>query len=335
MKANSLTQNAINIVQSKGKFAIEQACQKILENNYDNGVIREALHFYAKNVLPKVLPIFPALIYLSSKAVGGNPEKVKPIATAMLLITASGDIHDDIVDNSKQKFERKTIVGKYGKDVALLAGDALIVQGMAALQNESQSLTCEQMKIINDFIVASMFDVVKAEAVESALWQKKNVMSKEFFEVIQLKGAIAETHCKIGGVIGGADKEAIDNLGCYGRVIGILSTLKEEFVDIASPTELLHRIKYELPPYPMLCAMQNKEVGSKICAITKKAHHTIEDLHAVAALVMRSSEIEELSAEFRRFGKKELTHNPLLKDNELARELVELLEALTEDLLLV
>lgn len=335
MKANHLTQNAINIIQSKGKFAIEQACQKILENNYDNGVICEALHFYAKTVLPKVLPIFPALIYLSSKAVGGNPEKVKPIATAMMLITASGDIHDDVVDNSEQKFERKTIVGKYGKDVALLAGDALLVQGMATLQNESQTLTCEQRKIINDFIVVSMFDIVKAEAIESALWQKKNVTPKEFFDVIRLKGGIAEVHCKIGGVIGGADKEAIDNLGSYGRAMGILSTLKEEFVDIASPTELWHRIKYELPPYPMLCALQNKKTRRKICAITKKSDRTIDDLRAVADLVMRSLEVEELSAEFRRFGKKELTHNLLLKDNGLARELIELLEALTEELLLV
>ncbi|MCL4429890.1 MAG: polyprenyl synthetase family protein, partial [Chloroflexi bacterium] len=154
MNKGTLTQNAIGIVTRAGQFAQLQACQKILENKYDNGTVCEALHYYAKTVLPKVLPIFPALICLSSKAVGANPENARSIATALLLITASGDIHDDIVDNSTRKFERKTVVGKYGKNIALLAGDALLIQGTTTLQNECRILPSEQSKEIADSIAA-------------------------------------------------------------------------------------------------------------------------------------------------------------------------------------
>ncbi len=79
---------------------------------------------------------FSCANYLSSKAVGAIPKNLQSVATAMLLITSSGDIHDDIVDNSSRKFSRKTVVGKYGKEIALLAGDMLLIQGMTLLQNE-------------------------------------------------------------------------------------------------------------------------------------------------------------------------------------------------------
>ena len=80
---------------------------------------------------------------LSSGAVGTFPENSQPISIAMLLITSSGDIHDDIVDNSKEKFTKKTLFGKYGKDISLLAGDLLLIQGMTAIQNECSNLSSQ------------------------------------------------------------------------------------------------------------------------------------------------------------------------------------------------
>ena len=335
MNDGSLTQDALCIVQSAGQFTLLQACQKILENKYDGGVVREALHYYAKSVLPRVLPLFPALICLSSKAVGANPKNSASIATALLLITASGDIHDDIIDNSTRKFEIKTVVGKYGKNIALLAGDALLIQGTSLLQNECRILSSDQSKKIVDLIVSSMFEIVKAEAIETALWHKENVTPEECFEVIRLKGGVAEVHCRIGAIIGGGDQEAINDLGHYGRVIGVLSTLKEEFVDMISLAELKHRIKHELPPYPMFCAMQNKALKKEIDGHIRKDKLSSEDLRLVSEKVLGSSEVRELTAEFRENGRRELTTNLLLKGNKQASELTVLLKALTDELSVV
>ncbi len=251
----------------------------------------------------------------------------------MLLITSSGDIHDDIVDNSRRKFSKKTVVGKYGKDIALLAGDLLLIQGMSVLQNEC-NLSNKQKKMLLDLVVASMVEIVKAEALESSLWQNADVTPEEYFEVIKLKGSVAELHCKIGGLIGGGDEETIGDLARYGRVIGILSTLKEEFVDMSSSVELGHRIKRELPPYPMLCALQNKTSNCTL-AFARSAKYSLKDLQRVSETVLGSFEVEELNAEFRKFGRKELADNPLLKGDERAGELVVLLEALTEELAMV
>ena len=313
---------------------MSQASKKILKTQYDNGIVREALHYYAKTVLPKVLPIFPALIYLSSKTVGATPENANPVAAAMMLITASGDIHDDIVDNSKAKFACETVFGKYGRDIALLAGDVLLTQGSVALQNGCSSLTCKQRKTIGDLVTEAMFEISKAEAIETSLWHKAKVSPEEYFEVIRHKGVVAELHCRICGLIGGADKKTIEYLASYGRTIGVLATVKEEFVDMSNSMELLHRINYELPPYPMLCSMQNKVVKEKF-EVAKQRKFSFEDLLAVVDAVLGSSELAALNAEFREFGRKELERNLLLKGNGGAEELRVLLEALTIELMLV
>jgi heptaprenyl diphosphate synthase len=332
MKAISLTQNALNIIQDNGHFALEQACKRILESQYDGGIVGEALHYYAKTVFPNVLPIFPALIHLSCKAVGVNPENTGSVAAAMMLITASGDIHDDIVDNSAQKFGRLTTAGKFGKDIALLAGDLLLIQGSTVLQNECDGLLSGQRKMISELIAAAMVEIVKAEALETSLWHKTNVTAEECFEVIRLKGGVAELHCRIGGVIGGADQKAMDNLTNYGRAIGVLSTLKEEFVDMSSLVELEHRLKHELLPYPMLCALNNKELKAKLDGITKKGEYSSGDLKLVVDWVLDSLEVKELKAFLGEFSRKELDSNSLLKGNAGAERLVVLLEALSLEL---
>ena len=65
----------------------------------------------------------PALVSLACEAVGGQPEKVRGVSLAITLASAGIGLHDDIVDNCSKKHFRMTILGNYGRDAALLAGD--------------------------------------------------------------------------------------------------------------------------------------------------------------------------------------------------------------------
>jgi|GEM_PF-1152141 len=334
MQMGTLTKQVMGILRRNGLETVAQAGQIIQQAAYDRGVVGDALHFYAQAVLPNVLPLFPALIHLSAKTADANPKDTTATAVAMLLISASGDIHDDIVDNSTEKFGKQTLVGKFGKNVALLAGDALLTQGLTLLQHACSRLPSQHRRLISDLVAASMYEIIKAETTESALWHKKNVTPQEYFGVIELKGGVAELHCRIGGLIGGGTQKKVDSLGRIGRAIGVLSTLKEEFVDLSNPKELLHRLKHELPPYPMICAMQEEETKNQIEAIAGKMDLSVKDMELVAKLVLDSFRVKNLEAEFRKYGQKEMENNELLK-NKNASELKLLLKALSYELTLV
>jgi geranylgeranyl pyrophosphate synthase len=329
-KSLSLLETVLDIIDRRGKSALEEATWHIMQDFADGSIVSEALQYYAKVTFPRVLPIFPALIHISCEAVGGKPERTKCIATAMMLITASGDIHDDIIDRSTHKFGQKTMFGKFGKDITLLAGDALLFQGMALLQRNEASL--EERAAISDLITKAMIELTAAEATETCLWKKDPINVDEYFEVIRHKGSVAELHCGIGGILGGADKEALENITKYGRAIGILSTMKDEFMDVTNFSEIKSRVKNEVLPYPFICAFQDAEIGNKILPIVKNGDLSRKELPFVSETILKSPEVKQLKDKLKGMGEQELSRNPLLTDCKRGKEAALLLQFLASEL---
>ncbi len=327
MTESPLTDAALKIVECRGRWAVAGACQTILSFNYGSQEINQALKFYAQNTLSNVLPIFPALLSLSSRR-AKKPQTIEPIATAIMLITASGDIHDDIVDQSTQKFGVQTVLGKYGANAALLAGDALLIHGLALLRR-CDCLSVGQREAVFEALDRSMLEMVAAEALETRLWKKPGVVASEYFEVFKLKGSAAEFLCKVGGIVDGANQASLESLARYGRLVGTLATLKEEFVDTQVVSELKHRITYEMPPYPVIYALKDPALAGQIMPIIRKQHQSKRDLQILSDLVLNCDAIAELKAELAELGRAELLRNLFLREN---REASVLLEALAFEL---
>lgn len=332
MKTAPIIETALKIIYERGKTALEDACNEILQSKYDGGIISAALNYYAKWVFPRVLPTFPAINSLMCELAGGNPEKTRPLAAAMFLITASGDIHDDIIDQSTHKLRRKTVFGKYGGPITLLAGDALLIYGTMLFNDRCESIMPEKRKIISDLLNQSFFEIAKAEALETKLWKKASVNPKRHYETIQLKGGVAELQCRIGAIIGGADEKILASAADYGRLIGVLSTMNDEFIDMYDFYELQHRIRNELVPYPMICALQNDSLKKLILPIIEKPALSRQDARYLAKVVMNSKEVQSIRDKFKTLTENEIENNYLLKDAKKGKEATVLLQALTLNL---
>lgn len=328
MKSETLLEEAIDIIDKRGKSTLYEVSKQIIRCKYTDGIVSEALQYYARDILPRVLPIFPALFFISCEVAGEKPEKIKPLATAMMHITASGDIHDDIIDKSKYKFHRKTLFGKYGRGIALLAGDVLLIQGMNVIQNKCDFLSINQKKEIIKLITKTIFELSSAEATEIFLWQKEKVTSFEFFEMIRHKGCVAELHCRIGGIVADADEEILNNLTKYGRLIGILTTLKDEFLDLMNFSELKNRIKNEMLPYPIICAFENETIKKTIRPIIENNKFSKNEIKYIANMILNTPEVKNLKIELSELAEKELINNPLLKDSKAGKEATAILQAL-------
>lgn len=332
MESESLLASAIEIIDRKGQSALKEATRHILKNKYGQGVITEALNYYAKAIFPRVLPIFPALIHISCEVIGGQPEKTRSVAAAMLLITASGDIHDDIIDRSTHKFRRPTLFGKYGKDITLLAGDALLMHGMNILQNNLQQFSVEQRSAIFDLMTRTMYELAEAEATETLLWKKADVTPQECFEVINRKATVAELHCRIGAAIGDADKIEVEAVSRYGRAIGILSTMKDEFLDLHNSLEFNVRLINEMPPYPFICAFQNEAFKRRFQPLLAKGKLSKKEVTTIAEAVEASDEVQQVKRALRKMGERELLENPVLRNVKKGKETAVILQALAMEL---
>jgi len=293
-----LMQTFKEIVGENGIAAVKKVHEQILGLKHTDGVIYSALEYFAETILHSGLPVFPALLSLSCEAVGGKTEKTTSIGAALTLVAIAADVHDDIIDESIVKYGKKTIVGQFGRDVALLAGDALILHGLVLLNKECESLSKQQKEAIMGMTSDAVLEISNAEISETVLRKKHDLTPEEYFEIIRQKAVVSEVHCKIGGVLGNADPATVDALGRYGQAFGVASTIRDEFIDLIEQPELLSRMTHECPPLPILYALRNKKIRPKVEKLIANSRITEKMVNEIVNLILDSAEVQELRKDF-------------------------------------
>jgi len=212
-----------------------------------------------------------ALLSLVCEAVGGDPKATTPVAVSITLISGAIDIHDDIIDKSKTKDTRPTVYGKFGKNIALLVGDALLFKGFTVLHNAAEKgVPAEKIARIANIINKTFYELGNAEALELQFRGRTDVTPQEYLAVIRKKGADIEASTRISAILGGASEEEIDALGEYGRILGMLIILRDEMIDMLDPEETIHRIKKEHLNIAILYALQNPKMNQTIKSLLKE-----------------------------------------------------------------
>jgi geranylgeranyl pyrophosphate synthase len=329
---SELMEKVKGIIEKRGRAAIEKARQEILDSQYNGGVVSSALKYFARVTLHGALPVFPALLSLSFEAVGGKTNKTTSIGAALALIAGAADIHDDIIDQSRIKYSKKTVFGKFGGDVALLGGDELLMQGSILLHRECESLPKEQKEIILNLLFQALVEISQAEAAETKLKKKFDASPQECFDLIREKAVVPDLHCRIGAILGNGDASAIEALGHYGRTFGIVSLIREEFIDLLEHPELKNRLINECPPLPLLYALQNSEIKKEIKPLIKSSNLTKKDANKIVKIVLDSKEVQELKKDMNLRIKEEMRKVSFVLVSIIKTEAKLLLQATIEGL---
>ncbi len=246
---------------------MKNARKRMLQTFKDDSDCSQALRYFSKVTLHNALPVFPALLSMSCEAVGGDTEKTTPFGEAIVLISAAADLHDDVIDQSFVKGPKQTVLGKFNAGTAILAGDILLVQGLKQLTEAAGSISKVQSMEIIKLVSEAVFEICTAEALEIQLHKKFDVMPVEYLKVIKLKAVVPDVSIKIGAILGNGSVEAVKNLGQFGRIYGINSIIIEEFVDLLDSEELKNRLKNECPPLPIIYALQNPQIKTKLLSL--------------------------------------------------------------------
>lgn len=181
-----LMEQAIAILQQKGQKAVELAKQTVLQEHIEYKPLKEALRYfmeYWNDVL------HPALVSLACEAVRGNPDTTTQLGAALVLLAGGADVHDDIIDQSVTKESKETVFGKFGRDVAVLVGDALLLKGIYLLHEASEPLPRSKRKAILNIVRQAFFEISGAEAKEARFRGKTDMPVQEYLEIIRHKVA--------------------------------------------------------------------------------------------------------------------------------------------------
>jgi len=282
-----ITEQLLKLLEERGKKALDLARKIVLEEEIESKEVKEAVNYFITEYWHGVTR--PALLSLVCEAVGGDPDITTPIAISIILITGATKIHDDIIDQSKNKGpQRPTVYGKFGRDIALLAGDALLFKGFTVLYEAvEKGVPAKKIAVISDIIKRTFFELGDAEALAFQFRGRTDVTPEDYLYIVRKKAADIEAYARISAILGDGSEEEIEALGEYGRLLGILGILRADMIDMFDPKETIHRIKKEHLSIVILYALQNPEMKSSVLDLINKIE-TEEDVEKLSAIVDRA-----------------------------------------------
>ena len=317
------------ILRQRGQSALETSKRAILKERINHQPLQEALYYFIDEVWPKIL--HPGLLSIYCEAVGGDPKETMQVGAAMVLLVGAADLHDDIIDQSKVKNFKPTVFGKFGKDIAILAGDALLIEGMYLLHSALEGFPKNKRTEILELVKQAFFDLSSAEADEAVFRGSIDLPGEQYLEIIKKKVAVAEATAKIGAILGDGTVEQVETLADYGRTLGLLLTIRDEFIDVFESDELVNRARNEILPLPVLYAFQDPTKKDVILQLLKGRKLTSEKTDKIVDIVTDANETQELKREMKRLVQRGLRNASSL---EVCGKMLELLlESTVEDLL--
>jgi geranylgeranyl pyrophosphate synthase len=279
------------IFKERGAKALKEAEKALLSEKIESKKVHDALSYFIKKYWLDTTR--PALLSLLCEAVGGKAKATEQVAVSAILTSGAADIHDDIIDGSKVKEAGTTVYGKYGKEIALLAGDALLFKGLTMLfQTINQGIPVERLSAVWNVTKDTFFELGDAEALEFEYFRRVDVTPEQYLHVLEKKAAIIGGYAQIGVILGDGSKEDLANLRRYGEILGILILLRDEIIDLIDINETRHRIEKESLPLPIIFALQDLKTKSAMTPILLKKKITLKEANLIAEMTRQQGGVK-------------------------------------------
>ena len=186
----------------------------------------------------------PLLMEETYRLFGGSGKVIEPFMAAIEMIHTSSLIHDDLpcMDNDTLRRGLPTAWVKYGYDMAVLAGDGLLIYSMetaakALAFTDRPDRVARCMGIMAE--KTGIYGMIGGQAVDVELAGKKIPREKLDF-IYRLKtGALLEASMMIGAVLGGASESEIKLVEKMAACVGLAFQIQDDILDVTSSNEVL------------------------------------------------------------------------------------------------
>jgi len=328
-KGKALMPQILRMLEAQGGESLKQAQKRLYAIRVEDAKARASLESYASNWNDF---IHPSILSLSSDAVSKRTPIITDLQVMVLLMTAAMDIHDDVMDRSKEKNGKPTLYGKFGGDLAILVGDAILMESLLMLQSIRKSMEEESFDRIVTSVKNTLLEVGNAHLIELQLEKSANILPQEILNLIEKKAAIFAGISEMGGIAGKGSNDQINALKTSARTFGYLVMLREEFIDMFEPPELTSRIRHEYPPLPIIIAKGDPRI-KEFLRVHSRSKITKKSLQELIDVVYLNEKVVHLKEDMKNKAKQTIR---LLEQQNLnkepALEISRLIEATLEDL---
>lgn len=242
--------------------------------------VLEAMRYSVTIGGKRLRPMMMAEVYRSF-APQGDMALVEPFMAAMEMLHTYSLVHDDLpaMDNDMYRRGQLTTHAKYGEDMAILAGDALLNFSFetACKAFSGDADAAQDMRVAEALRVfgkkAGIFGMIGGQVVDVEKTGQP-LAEEEIRFIYELKTcALLEASMMIGAILGGASEEEVSLVERMAKNIGMAFQIQDDVLDLTGDEAKL-----------------GKPVGSD----EKNEKTTYVTLHGLEA---SAAEVKRLSAE--------------------------------------
>ena len=219
-------------------------------------------------------------------------DDLQKIATSIETLHNATLIHDDIIDESSMRHGRPSIQTKYGKHIAVYAGDYLFALSLTLLSENAQSLH----SVIADGKTMQNILVGETEQYNNAY--NINISEKEYLNQIKGKtGVLFGLACFIGAYESGIKVTKALKAKQFGEYLGQAFQLRDDILDYTTTSSTFKKpvlldVKDGIYSCPLIFALQNDN-NNHLHELVKMGKDLTQDqLHEIENLVNHLGGVE-------------------------------------------
>ena len=172
--------------------------------------------------------IRPTLLMLTYNLYAEDIERALMPAMAVEIFHNFTLLHDDIMDNAAVRRGRPSVPAKWGNNVAILSGDAMLILAYSYLQRTDS----EQLSLIFERFNKMAAEVCEGQQFDMDFETQQKVTVVDYMRMIELKtAALLAGSAVIGALLAGASDHDCKRLYNFALEVGLAFQLQDDLLD--------------------------------------------------------------------------------------------------------
>lgn len=196
---------------------------------HDDGLLGAALQHIRNQGGKRMRPM---LILLVAKNLGQVNDRTLDAAVGLELLHTASLVHDDVVDESRERRGQPSVNAVYDNKVAVLVGDYVLSTSLLSVSRTSSEVIVREIAELGRALA-------KGEILQLTNIQNRDISEEVYYQVIQQKtAALFESCAAIGALSVGADNGELEAARKFGRDIGMIFQIRDDIFDYFDSKEI-------------------------------------------------------------------------------------------------
>ncbi len=227
----------------------------------------------------------PVLLMLSHAIFSDDAPQALPAAAAIELFHNFTLLHDDIMDHAPLRRGKPSVYAKWGENVAILSGDAMMIAAYDRLARLQTPQLAQILAVFN----RTALEVCEGQQYDMDFEERQKVSVAEYMQMIELKTSVLLAGAVvIGALLGGASEADCRRLRRFAVELGLAFQLQDDLLDSYGDERLGKTIGGDIlegkKTYLMITAMSRASEAEREVLRRTHADATLTDAEKIAAV---------------------------------------------------